>query len=128
MSFDTADMASALPEVTNGENLEATGPVKDQQAFDTARELGWVVPKPFIYDAGPKIATSRVASDGSAAEKAHESQWAHEAKKYEWKEEYGDVGPKIPELEKELFGNEHITRRGSNVNEYYSQLVNVRQS
>ena len=29
-----------------------------------------------------------------------------------WKEEYGDVGPEVPELEKQLFEDEHIMRIG----------------
>ena len=35
---------------------------------------------------------------------------AASARVYEWDDEYGDVGPKIPDLEKELFG--HPENRG----------------
>ncbi|TKA62665.1 hypothetical protein B0A55_10063 [Friedmanniomyces simplex] len=38
--------------------------------------------------------------------------WAGAAKKYEWKEEYGDVGPEIEELEKMLYGGEFQMRKG----------------
>jgi ATP-dependent RNA helicase DDX3X len=38
--------------------------------------------------------------------------WHGTATKYEWKDEYGEVGPRIPELEKQLFGGEFQMRRG----------------
>lgn len=38
--------------------------------------------------------------------------WAGEAAKYEWKAEYGDVGPADPRLEKMLFYSEHAVRKG----------------
>ena len=38
--------------------------------------------------------------------------WAANAAKYEWLDEYGDVGPPHPELEKMLFSSDHINRRG----------------
>ncbi|TKA52778.1 hypothetical protein B0A55_12521, partial [Friedmanniomyces simplex] len=38
--------------------------------------------------------------------------WAGAAKKYEWKEEYGDVGPEIEELEKMLYGGEFQMHKG----------------
>lgn len=31
-------------------------------------------------------------------------EWDGSARTYEWNDEYGDVGPKVPELEIELFG------------------------
>ncbi|OLL26584.1 ATP-dependent RNA helicase DED1 [Neolecta irregularis DAH-3] len=37
---------------------------------------------------------------------SEESQWAHSARKFEWKEEYGDVAPRDEELEMELFDQE----------------------
>ena len=50
--------------------------------------------------------------------------WASGATKYEWKEEYGDVAPPVPELEEELFRSEYILRRGDN---YHNLLLNVTQ-
>lgn len=34
----------------------------------------------------------------------YDQPWGSHARTYEWKDEYGDVGPKYPELEIELFG------------------------
>ena len=42
-----------------------------------------------------------------------EKGWAASAERYEWLEEYGDVAPEFPELERQLFHNEHITRPGA---------------
>jgi ATP-dependent RNA helicase DDX3X len=115
MSFETADMAATLPEVTNGTTTQPNGPPKDQEAFDKARSKGWVAPSAYDYSATSKI--SKSADDLAAIPQDEQPQWAHLAAKYEWKDEYGDVGPEIPELEKQLFGNEYITRQGENFNE-----------
>lgn len=41
-----------------------------------------------------------------------EGDWAGNAAVYEWNDEYGDVGPKFPALEKQLFGAGNHTRTG----------------
>lgn len=38
--------------------------------------------------------------------------WASNAAKYEWDDEYGDVGPAHPVLEKQLFRDRYIARAG----------------
>jgi len=38
--------------------------------------------------------------------------WASNAVKYEWNDEYGDVGPAHPVLEKQLFKDRFIARAG----------------
>lgn len=38
--------------------------------------------------------------------------WASNAKKYEWSDEFGDVGPVFRDLELQLFHSEHINRTG----------------
>ncbi|KAI5464482.1 P-loop containing nucleoside triphosphate hydrolase protein [Mariannaea sp. PMI_226] len=67
----------------------------------------------------PEAALSNNANDGGENAKWTEPQaydyatlatgngdetWGSHARTYEWKDEYGDVGPKYPELELELFG------------------------
>lgn len=112
MSFETAGMASALPDVSNGDNTRATGPPKDQEAFDTARQVGWVAPEGYNYNSS-NVANS--TAESAAFPQNGQPQWAHQAAKYEWKEEYGAVGPALPELEKQLFGDNYISRRGANM-------------
>ena len=41
-------------------------------------------------------------------------EWGATAQRYEWNDEYGDVAPAIPELERQLFQNDTITRAGAN--------------
>ena len=40
--------------------------------------------------------------------------WAHGAAKYEWKDEYGDIGPRSADLEKALYDDSFISRVGQN--------------
>lgn len=118
MSFDTANMAEALADTSN-DKPQATGPPKDQEAFDTARAKGWVAP--VAYDYETKTSSQAIATGADPTiphETFIEPQWAHLAQKYEWKEEYGDVGPKMPELEAQLFHNDFLTRRGTHMAEY----------
>lgn len=41
-----------------------------------------------------------------------QSGWFSEARRYEWNEAYGDVGPRDEELEKDLFFNDLRVRKG----------------
>ncbi len=41
--------------------------------------------------------------------------WHGTLGKYEWKDEYGDVGPEVPQLEKVLFGGEFQMSKGNKV-------------
>jgi ATP-dependent RNA helicase DDX3X len=96
----TEDMAEALPAVN--------GPPKDQEAYDRAREKGWSAPEP---------TTNYPAENGAEAQPTEspfvEQDWMHSAAKYEWNEEFGDVGPKIPELEAQLFNPELKPQKGN---------------
>jgi ATP-dependent RNA helicase DDX3X len=70
----------AIPE---NESVAETG--------DQTAPLGWVERTAFDYTA---------MADPEAA-----ATWDGNAKVYQWKDEYGDVGPAFEELEVELFGN-----------------------
>lgn len=100
-SFNTQDMAATLPEVQE--------PVSrlDQEAAILAREKGWVEPEK--YDYARYAAPEKVVGDEAPVDVVP---WASDARKYEWKEEYGDVGPSDEELEKMLFRNDLINRVG----------------
>jgi ATP-dependent RNA helicase DDX3X len=94
----TEDMAEALP--------AADGPPKNQEAYDRARAMGWSAPEP----------SNNQPDNGAEAQPAEgdyvEEGWMHQAQKYEWSEEYGDVGPKIPELEAQLFNKATHVQKG----------------
>jgi ATP-dependent RNA helicase DDX3X len=81
--------------------LSGIGP-NAEEAGQVARDKGWTEPVPFVY--------SELTS------KEHRD-WAGVAARYEWKDDYGDVGPSIPELEDQLFRSEMIPRAGIKLDE-----------
>lgn len=87
--------------------LSGVGP-NPQAAQKVAREKGWTEPVPFEY---AELANSKDHRD-----------WAGIATRYEWKDEYGDVGPAVPELEEQLFRGELIARAGAKLDEYVTQI------
>lgn len=113
-----ADAASAVESVSaaevasvNGSNagetpvegvLSGVGP-NAEAAQKVARDKGWTEPVPFEY---AELANSKDHRD-----------WAGIAVRYEWKDEYGDVGPAVPELEDQLFRGELIARAGAKLDE-----------
>ncbi|KAL5002475.1 P-loop containing nucleoside triphosphate hydrolase protein [Aspergillus recurvatus] len=107
-SLDVSSVKDALADVTNVQNN------KNIKASALAREKGWVEPKNYDYE---KYVTDH--SPEKSAENGENSQneqpipeWAANAAKYEWNEEYGDVGPENPHLEEQLFRSEFINRTG----------------
>ena len=103
MSTDDIDMeamGSALNDITNGAK---TAPTKNEEAHALARDKGWVEPQEYDYNA--YNSSGQPAGDGRAF-------WAHKAEKYEWKEEYGEVGPRSEALEAQLFRSETTNRQG----------------
>ncbi|KAM0252695.1 hypothetical protein ACHAP5_000987 [Fusarium lateritium] len=85
-------MVEALPttsEIPNGsDNAQA---VKgDSHGYDASRGR-WAEPQAIDY-------TSMATGNPS-------QEWGCNARAYAWQDEYGDVGPKYPELELELFGD-----------------------
>lgn len=105
-AFDTGEMAEALADTTN---VQLT--LKKEEARKVAQEKGWVEPSNFNY--------AQYNSSGGASGEATDvpdEEWAHTAVKYEWKEEYGDLGPEIPELEDQLFRSQYLTRMGIKFN------------
>lgn len=111
----TAAMASA-----NLLNLESA---------QRARDAGWVERQTYDYaaytaganaspNAAPNAASDAAAHPGTGdGDEATEQtkdvpSWASNAMKYEWSDEYGDVGPAHPELERQLFKNELLNRTG----------------
>lgn len=102
--FGMGGLGTALGDVSNA--VHNTAFAKNEEAHNLAREKGWVEPQEFDYNA--YNATGGAASAGEVGQ----SEWAHGAEKYEWKEEYGDVGPPSATLEAQLFRSEFINRQG----------------
>ncbi|KAJ5594348.1 uncharacterized protein N7459_000556 [Penicillium hispanicum] len=100
------DIHDALQDVSNksketGNEKPSRGPALSEEATRAA-EKGWVVPTPFDYEAY----ANKESTD-----------WAGVAARYEWDDEYGDIGPPNEELEKMLFRNEYIQRAGKKLSE-----------
>lgn len=74
------------------------------EAAALAREKGWVEPQEYDY--------SVYTSTQKPGEEVDAPAWASGAAKYEWSDEYGDVGPPNEELEKMLFHNDYVSRAG----------------
>lgn len=84
-------------------------------------ERGWDKPTPLDYEAlqaKPSDLLTKVAADDEAEiidtteQEIENPGWASSAIKYEWKDEYGDLGPEIPELERQLFTKEGSSQMG----------------
>jgi ATP-dependent RNA helicase DDX3X len=109
MSWDTKDMAEALPTAKPSSEApvaeSATPPKKNPQ------EAGWVEKQPYNYDTYNK-SSKELFDEGLAPGGLGAQDWASNAAKYEWDEEYGDVGPAFPELEAQLFSGELRMRTG----------------
>ena len=85
--FDPTKMEQALGDVTNN----VATPRADGEDPKLAADKGWAPPTAYKYD--------EYNSTGKQAEEivaASEEGWASNAARYEWNDEFGDVGPKRP--------------------------------
>jgi ATP-dependent RNA helicase DDX3X len=123
------EVAAALPEVAQ----PTKAPVEPEQVGETEMEAaaqahGWVTKTSYDYEtynmSSKELQDARKAALAAEAE-AGEGQgedngvmgvetggWASNAAIYEFNEEYGEVGPAVPALEKQLFGGEFVMRTG----------------
>ena len=97
--------------LNNVTNIMAKTSLRDEDAAARVRDLGWAEPEKYDYDkynAGSMPREERVAFEESKNLPA----WSANAQKYEWSDEYGDIGPRHEQLENMLFRGEHINRTG----------------
>ncbi|KAJ6178978.1 hypothetical protein N7519_009439 [Penicillium mononematosum] len=90
--------------------LSGVGP-NAEAAHKVARDKGWTDPVPFEY--------------AELANNKDHLEWAGVAVRYEWKDEYGDVGPAVPELEDQLFHGDLIARPGAKLDALNNYKVNI---
>lgn len=104
----------ALQDVTNHPDGTFYQPApqgpKNKEASAEARAKGWVAPTEYDYSKYVDDPLS-VKPVGDPAQ-LDAPEWAAKAAKYEWNDEYGDVGPANPDLEQMLFHNDLINRTG----------------
>lgn len=105
--FDVSSVKDALADVTNAQTNQ------NHEASAIAREKGWVEPEKYDY---AKYVTplplDKPAEVGQVLEDEDVPEWAANAAKYEWNDDYGDIGPENPALEDQLFRNDFINRAG----------------
>ena len=105
ISMSTSGDDHALADVTS-QMVNAQINTNEESA-KRARDGGWAPPTEFNYSAYNASTKEERAAVGEPA-------WASNATKYEWNDEYGDIGPPHPELEKMLFSNENQMKKGPN--------------
>jgi hypothetical protein len=90
-TFDTTALAGALDKAA-------------EAAFkDKAQEAGWVGTIPVNYNLQQSNREDELAA------------YAASSAVYEWDDEYGDVGPEVPQLEEQLFNNAFRLRQGKHM-------------
>lgn len=79
------------------------------------QEHGWVEKNEYDYSTymkSSKELAEAVATNESADLGVDVGDWASNAAIYNWDDDFGDVGPRHPELEAQLFGSENHVRTG----------------
>ena len=127
-TWDTGEMSAALPDPTQVNPAQESAP--QEPATDAPKinpqSNGWVQKQAYDYatytKSNKELQESQQAQPASAPQSNEEQDdavgglrdgdWACNAAIYEWNDEYGDVGPKFPELEQQLFGAANHTRTG----------------
>jgi len=119
-NHDPFDPNNPETSVTNG----ATPRPGVDAAANAARHAEWRAQNPALANSGPMkynydeltmTEAARRAAQGDKPAQApgdlfQDEGWAANATVYEWQDEYGDVGPAHPELERQLFGSDaHVT-------------------
>jgi ATP-dependent RNA helicase DDX3X len=99
-TFGTEEMQGALNDITND-----SAP-KNSEPGTAARAKGWAEPSSYDYEEYGKTTKDDTVVNNTLPT------WGHNAQKYEWQEEYGDVGPRNEDLEEMLYHSEFITRQG----------------
>jgi ATP-dependent RNA helicase DDX3X len=78
---------------------EEPSKMEREERAEQARAHGWAAKTAFDYGKFTEARNNSV-------------EWHSMSAKYEWKEEFGDVAPRLPELENILFGGEFVMRKG----------------
>lgn len=106
--MSTSGEDHALADVTN----KMSNTHVNEEAVKRVRDANWTEPQKFDYAAYNAASQDRAQASASVEGDNDLPAWAANAVKYEWSEEYGDVGPAHKELEDMLFGGEHVMKKG----------------
>lgn len=106
----TPEAAPAPVPVPVPEGEAGAGQAKNPQ------EHGWVAKTDYDYTTYMKstkeLAEAEAVAKDTAEQGVEVGGWAFNAAIYDWDDDFGDVGPRHPELEKQLFGSENHVRIG----------------
>jgi ATP-dependent RNA helicase DDX3X len=120
------EVAAALPAaapIPEAASAPAPAPVPIPEAAETGaaqaknpQEHGWVAKTDYDYTmymkSSKELAEAEAAAKDTAEQGVDVGGWASNAAIYDWDDDFGDVGPRHPELEKQLFGSENHVRIG----------------
>ena len=113
---------SSLADVTN--KLAATGVVvRDEAAIKRVKEADWSVPEKYNYDS--YNAGNKEEYEALIAAQQVVPEWASNAVRYEWSDDFGDVGPESKELEEILFGDAYKMTEGAKMEVLVDARCNV---
>jgi ATP-dependent RNA helicase DDX3X len=121
-SWETADMAAALPTA----RPIISDAIEDAETANKVTAHGWVQKTAYDYDTynkGTRELAEAVEAQASTAAVGNEEvtdavggirpgDWSSNAAVYQWSDEFGEVGPAFPDLEKQLFGCENHVKTG----------------
>ncbi|KAF2757596.1 DEAD-box protein [Pseudovirgaria hyperparasitica] len=121
-TFDNGDAfeTSAMKTVIESATIPAP-PLNAADSMAKVKEHGWVERTAYDYK---KFSDDRETREAEVVDEAGQpaliegADWLSSAMRYEWDDEYGDVGPKIPRLEEELFGKTFRQETGSYLDAY----------
>ena len=105
----TSDNGDVLADVTN---KVANANIQNVEAMKRSRDHGWAEPQKYDYETYNAPNVSVTPAPEAVENEFIVPVWASNAKKYEWSDEFGDVGPRVPELERILFGDPDQPERG----------------
>ena len=102
-------MSDALADVTN----KFSNTQVNEAAIERVKKAEWTAPEEYDYgkyNAGPRDKNDHASEPLQPQDEA--SNWAAHAARYEWDNDFGDVGPDHEPLKKILFGDEHKMEQG----------------
>ena len=105
------EVAEALPDVNvHGATAVATVPETATAESKNPQEHGAnaIDYSVYVKSNNPELAVAM--GDGPLG--VESGAWASNSAIYEWNDDFGDVGPEYPDLEKQLFGGEFRMRTG----------------
>lgn len=119
--WETTAMKNALLEANgaiDSKSIANTTPSTEDKAVAAAkaRDHGWVEPEAYNYSA--YNANPEDLMEAPIIDDKPEPHWYSQGAVYEWDDEYGEVGPENPELEKGLFFSELRNKKGDKLQVY----------